>query len=92
LRHSAATILNKIVNNQAPPEVKLIDLLMLVTKNDVDSYGENSKNVLKKNRGLFTGATNLARALNFCAACAKKSKLSRNLDCTRDRRRSLSGM
>jgi hypothetical protein len=41
-------LLNKIVNNQAPPEVKLIDPLTLVTKENVDSYGENWKKSLKK--------------------------------------------
>ena len=41
-------LLNKIVNNQAPPEVKLIDPLTLVTKENVDSYGENWKKALTK--------------------------------------------
>ena len=41
-------LLNKIVNNQSPPEVKLIDPLTLVTKENVDSYGENWKKLLKK--------------------------------------------
>jgi ribose transport system substrate-binding protein len=41
-------LLNKIVNNQAPPEVKLIDPLTLVTKENVDSYGENWKKLLNK--------------------------------------------
>ena len=41
-------LLNKIVNNQAPPEVKLIDPLTLVTKENADSYGENWKKSLKK--------------------------------------------
>lgn len=41
-------LLNKIINNQAPSEVKLIDPLTLVTKENVDSYGENWKKWLKK--------------------------------------------
>jgi hypothetical protein len=41
-------LLNKIINNQAPSEVKLIDHLTLVTKENVDSYGENWKKWLKK--------------------------------------------
>jgi ribose transport system substrate-binding protein len=41
-------LLNKIVNNQAPPEVKSIDPLTLVTKENVDSYGENWKKWLKQ--------------------------------------------
>ena len=45
---SIDNLLNKIVNNQAPPEVKLIDPLTLVTKENVDSYGENWKKSLKK--------------------------------------------
>ena len=45
---SVDILLNKIINNQAPPEVKLIDPLTLVTKENVDSYGENSKKLLQK--------------------------------------------
>ena len=41
-------LLNKIVNNQAPPEVKVIDPLTMVTKENVDAYGENWKKWLKK--------------------------------------------
>jgi ribose transport system substrate-binding protein len=41
-------LLKKIVQNQAPPEVKLIDPLTLVTKENVDSYGENWKKWLNK--------------------------------------------
>ena len=41
-------LLNKIVNDQTPPEVKLIDPLTLVTKENVDSYGENWKKLLQK--------------------------------------------
>ena len=41
-------LLNKIVNNQAPPEVKLIDPLTLVTKENVDAFGENWKKSLTK--------------------------------------------
>ena len=45
---SVDILLNKIINNQAPPEVKLIDPLTLVTKENVDSYGENWKKLLQK--------------------------------------------
>jgi ribose transport system substrate-binding protein len=41
-------LLNKIVNDQTPPEVKLIDPLTLVTKENADSYGENWKKLLQK--------------------------------------------
>jgi len=41
-------LLNKIVNNQAPADVKVIDPLTLVTKENVDAYGENWKKWLKK--------------------------------------------
>src|SRR5258705_12209321 len=41
-------ILNKIVNNQVPADVKVIDPLTLVTKENVDAYGENWKKWLKK--------------------------------------------
>jgi ribose transport system substrate-binding protein len=41
-------LLSKIVNNQAPPEVKLIDPLTLITKENVDSYSENWKKWLHK--------------------------------------------
>lgn len=45
---SVDILLNKIVNNQAPPEVRLIDPLTLVTKENVDSYGENWKKWLSR--------------------------------------------
>ena len=41
-------LLNKIVNNQAPAEVKVIDPLTLVTKENVDAFAENWKKWLKK--------------------------------------------
>ena len=45
---SVEILLNKIVNNQAPADVKVIDPLTLVTKENVDSYAENWKKWLKK--------------------------------------------
>jgi ribose transport system substrate-binding protein len=45
---SVEILLDKIVKNQSPPEVKVIDPLTLVTKENVDSYGENWKKWLKK--------------------------------------------
>ena len=41
-------LLNKIVNNQAPADVKVIDPLTLVTKENVDAFAENWKKWLKK--------------------------------------------
>jgi ribose transport system substrate-binding protein len=45
---SVEILLNKIVKNQSPPDVKVIDPLTLVTKENVDSYAENWKKWLKK--------------------------------------------
>jgi ribose transport system substrate-binding protein len=45
---SVEILLDKIVKNQSPSEVKVIDPLTLVTKENVDSYGENWKKWLKK--------------------------------------------
>ena len=45
---SVDILLNKILNNQAPSEVKVIDPLTVVTKENVDSYGENWKKWFKK--------------------------------------------
>jgi ribose transport system substrate-binding protein len=45
---SIEILLDKIVKNQSPPDVKVIDPLTLVTKENVDSYGENWKKWLKK--------------------------------------------
>ena len=45
---SVEILLDKIVKNQAPPDVKVIDPLTLVTKENVDSYAENWKKWLKK--------------------------------------------
>jgi ribose transport system substrate-binding protein len=45
---SVQILLDKIVKNQSPPDVKVIDPLTLVTKENVDSYGENWKKWLKK--------------------------------------------
>jgi ribose transport system substrate-binding protein len=45
--NSIAILLHKIVNNQAPADVK-VTTLTLVTKENVDAYGENWKKWLKK--------------------------------------------
>jgi ribose transport system substrate-binding protein len=45
---SVEILLDKIVKNQAPPDVKVIDPLTMVTKENVDSYAENWKKWLKK--------------------------------------------
>jgi len=45
---SIEILLEKIVKKQAPPNVMVIDPLTLVTKENVDSYGENWKKWLKK--------------------------------------------
>jgi ribose transport system substrate-binding protein len=45
---SVEILLDKIIKNQAPPDVKVIDPLTLVTKENVDSYAENWKKWLKK--------------------------------------------
>jgi ribose transport system substrate-binding protein len=45
---SVEILLDKIVKNQSPPDVKVIDPLTLVTKENVDSYAENWKKWLKK--------------------------------------------
>jgi ribose transport system substrate-binding protein len=45
---SVDILLNKIVNNQAPADVKVIDPLTLVTKENVDAFAENWKKWLKK--------------------------------------------
>jgi ribose transport system substrate-binding protein len=45
---SIEILLDKIVKNQSPPDVKVIDPLTLVTKENVDSYAENWKKWLKK--------------------------------------------
>ena len=47
---SVEILLDKIVKNQSPPDVKVIDPLTLVTKENVDSYAENWKKWLK-NKG-----------------------------------------
>ncbi|MBV9127135.1 MAG: substrate-binding domain-containing protein [Verrucomicrobia bacterium] len=41
-------LLNKIVNNQTPPEVKVIDPLTKVTKENVDAFGKNWEKWLGK--------------------------------------------
>ncbi len=38
---SVDILLNKIVNNQAPPQVKVVDELALVTKENADEYAKN---------------------------------------------------
>jgi ribose transport system substrate-binding protein len=45
---SVEILLDKIVKNQSPPDLKVIDPLTLVTKENVDSYAENWKKWLKK--------------------------------------------
>jgi ribose transport system substrate-binding protein len=45
---SVEILLDKIIKNQAPPDVKVIDPLTMVTKENVDSYAENWKKWLKK--------------------------------------------
>lgn len=45
---SVEILLDKIVKNQSPPDVKVIDPLTLVTKENVEAYGENWKKWLKK--------------------------------------------
>ena len=45
---SIEILLDKIVKNQSPPDVKVIDTLTLVTQEHVDYYGENWKKWLKK--------------------------------------------
>lgn len=45
---SVEILLDKILKNQSPPDVKVIDPLTLVTKENVDSYAENWKKWLKK--------------------------------------------
>ena len=45
---SVEILLDKIVKNQSPPDVKVIDPLTMVTKENVDSYAENWKKWLKK--------------------------------------------
>jgi ribose transport system substrate-binding protein len=45
---SVEILLDKIIKNQSPPDVKVIDPLTLVTKENVDSYAENWKKWLKK--------------------------------------------
>jgi len=45
---SVEILLDKIIKNQSPPNVKVIDPLTLVTKENVDSYAENWKKWLKK--------------------------------------------
>ena len=45
---SVEILLDKIVKNQSPPDVKVIDPLTLVTKENVDSYAKNWKKWLKK--------------------------------------------
>jgi ribose transport system substrate-binding protein len=45
---SVEILLDKILKNQAPADVKVIDPLTLVTKENVDSYAENWKKWLKK--------------------------------------------
>ena len=41
-------LLNKIVNNQAPSEVKVIDPLTMVTKENVDAYGGELEEVAQE--------------------------------------------
>ncbi|MEP7072358.1 MAG: hypothetical protein ABI839_08215 [Verrucomicrobiota bacterium] len=38
---SVDILLHKIVNNQAPPQVKVVDQLALVTKENADEYAKN---------------------------------------------------
>jgi len=45
---SVEILLDKIVNNKSPADVMVIDPMTLVTKENVDSYGENWKKWLKK--------------------------------------------
>jgi ribose transport system substrate-binding protein len=45
---SVEILLDKTIKNQSPPDVKVIDPLTLVTKENVDSYAENWKKWLKK--------------------------------------------
>ena len=45
---SVEILLDKIVKNQSPADVKVIDPLTLVTKENVDAYAENWKKWLKK--------------------------------------------
>ena len=45
---SVEILLDKIIKNQSPPDVKVIDPLTMVTKENVDSYAENWKKWLKK--------------------------------------------
>ena len=45
---SVEILLDKIIKSQSPPNVKVIDPLTLVTKENVDSYAENWKKWLKK--------------------------------------------
>ena len=45
---SVEILLDKILKNQSPADVKVIDPLTLVTKENVDSYAENWKKWLKK--------------------------------------------
>ena len=45
---SVEILLDKVIKNQSPPDVKVIDPLTLVTKENVDSYAENWKKWLKK--------------------------------------------
>lgn len=45
---SVEILLDKVLKNQSPPDVKVIDPLTLVTKENVDSYAENWKKWLKK--------------------------------------------
>ena len=45
---SVEILLDKIIKNQSPPDVKVIDPLTLVTKENVNSYAENWKKWLKK--------------------------------------------
>jgi ribose transport system substrate-binding protein len=45
---SIEILLDKIVKNQSPADVKVIDPLTLVTKENVDAYAENWKKWLKK--------------------------------------------
>ena len=45
---SVEILLDKIIKNQSPSDVKVIDPLTMVTKENVDSYAENWKKWLKK--------------------------------------------
>ena len=45
---SVEILLDKVIKNQSPPDVKVIDPLTMVTKENVDSYAENWKKWLKK--------------------------------------------